>query len=172
MALFSATIEQIVPINLGTRKAPRYRVLVDRTIELLISQHEVSFTNKQMFGGTFVTSKMLEAGRKKFFDSIIRPVFDASVSDQTIQALSIIEGHENLTEFPLDVNRFDRIPASGIKAVRLHGSWLKESRQIELVFHANRPPLLFFVCAFTPWGVKDLPDAAKLFYDKWRKAVY
>lgn len=170
--MFQLRLNGIQPINCADRKHPRYRVFSLFTDSFLLSKHEAAVTNKELFGGLFVSTKMLARGRDKFFKLLLGPVIDSSMSEQALQ--TILDTDEEESSFlSLRENGFDRIPFSTIKTLKLRSNFLSEFKAIDISYgqEGSLQTLTFSICAFTPWGVKDLPDQTKSIFKTLKRST-
>lgn len=129
--MLSLRLKDIRPINCAHRKQARYRVLSLFTDSLTVSKHEVPIRNRELFGGVFVSTKMLTRGRDKFFKLLLGPIVDSSMAEQAVQ--TILDTDEEESSFiPFRESGFDRIPFSTIKTSELQSNLFSEFKAIHM----------------------------------------
>ncbi len=166
MRIISARLHDVLPVNCGEQKTPVYRVFFLFPDSFIVSKHTIELTNKELFGGSFVTGKKVELGAEKFFSQLLGPVLDPATGQETIRTFLESGDEEEKTILHLVEEKFDRVMLYDIKSLKLSGSIFSDFRKIEIHFAQGgfARTLSLAVCSFTPWGVKPLPEESRRIY--------
>jgi hypothetical protein len=177
MSLFTVKLDDIRPIECGEytvrygfiKGVPRYKPFLLQQDSFLMGKHEVCLTNKELFGGSWVSGQMLVKGREKFIREVLGPLIDPWRREEFLK--QVIEARDE-SEITLSLVReeFDEVKFSNITELKFRRlSFWSGRKTIDVTFQGGS--ISFIVCAFTLWGVITRFDETKKVFKSIQKGV-
>jgi hypothetical protein len=173
-------LDQIWIVNFGERRSPKYKAFILASDSLLLSTHEVSMTNKDMFGSFWVSSKRCQNGLDKFRKAFFSYLFDSNSAWEDFNKALVSCGERGKEDevggliLSLDSPKFKRVKFSELSEIKYRYNFFNNERRITMTIRNNPlfQKLSFVVCVLTAWGVRDdLARGAKEIYNKIKQEI-
>lgn len=167
---------KIYIVNLGSRKLPKYRAFILLSDSFLISKHEFTMTEREMFETPRWTSKQYEKGMENFRKAFFFPLFDSSDNWDDFNRRFMASKGDDADEvmISLDKSKFIQVRFLDISEIKYRFNFFLEERKITMTI-SNNPffkRISFVVCIITGWGVRDqFSRGTKEIYLKIKQAL-